>query len=195
VEIMKNEMKQEIRAEMGLASDTRYFIVPGLGSSGPAHWQTYFGQSLGNIPRIGQRGWDAPICSGWIATTDLAVSKTEPETVVLIGHSLGCTAIAHWATRYGRIIEGALLVAPSDIEAPPCTFPSEVFAPIPLQKPPFPAIVVASASDPWVSLDRAQFFARHWGSTFLDIGDAGHINTDSGHGPWRQGLEILGLLQ
>lgn len=173
-----------------------YFIVPGLGNSGPEHWQTYFeavGAATigGTFSRIQQEEWDAPHCEHWIANIDRAIANIEPTKVVLIAHSLGCTAVARWAGRYGKRIKGALLVAPSDIEAPPYTFPSEGFEPIPLEKLPFPSIVVASTDDQWVSLERAQLFATHWGSQFVNIGSAGHINTASGHGPWPAGLDIL----
>jgi uncharacterized protein len=111
--------------------------------------------------------------------------------VVLIGHSLGCTTIAHWAAKHQVPIKGALLVAPSDIEQPVYTFPATGFAPIPLLKLPFPSIVVASEDDPWVSIERAKFFASSWGSSFINIGEAGHINVPSGYGPWEEGLTIL----
>jgi predicted alpha/beta hydrolase family esterase len=71
------------------------------------------------------------------------------------------------------------------------TFPATGFAPIPLLTLPFPSIVVASEDDPWVSLERAGFFAERWGSRFQNIGKAGHINLAAGFGPWPQGLELL----
>lgn len=168
-----------------------YFIVPGLGNSGPEHWQTFFENSANNFQRIEQQEWDAPACSEWIANIDRAIEQYDPETVVLIGHSLGCTAIAQWAKKYGRKIKAALLVAPSDIENPVYTFPATGFSPIPLMPFNFKTIVVASSNDPWVSLERATYFASHWGSELVNIGDAGHINAASGHWQWQEGLSIL----
>src|SRR5690349_5047942 len=168
-----------------------YFIIPGLGNSGPDHWQTFFEKSGDNFQRINQQEWDAPVCSDWIATIDNAIAGYDPKTVVLIGHSLGCTTIAHWALQTKKIIKGALLVAPSDIETPAYTFPATGFEPIPRTKINFPTIVVASTDDPWVSLERAKYFAEQWGSKFIEIGPAGHINVASGYGPWQRGLEIL----
>ena len=46
-------------------------------------------------------------------------------------------------------------------------------------------------NDIWVSLERAKYFAENWGSEFINIGDAGHINTTSGHTNWEEGLTIL----
>lgn len=170
---------------------TNYLIVPGLGDSGPEHWQTYFEKSGNNFFRVDQHEWDAPICQEWIETIDKKVSAFDLSTVVLVAHSLGCSTIAHWATSYKRQIKGALLVAPSDLEAPQYTFFTTGFAPIPLSKITFKTIVVASADDIWVSLDRAKFFADSWGSEFINIGNAGHINASSGHKNWNESLEIL----
>lgn len=170
---------------------TNYLLVPGLGNSGPEHWQTYFQNSGDNFFRIEQQEWDAPTCKEWIETIDKKVLEFDFSTVVLIGHSLGCSSIAHWATKFKRKIKGALLVAPSDLEAPQYTFPATGFTPIPIDKIDFKTVVVASADDIWVSLDRAKFFADNWGSEFINIGNAGHINVASGHTNWDEGMSIL----
>ena len=170
---------------------TNYLIVPGLGNSGPEHWQTYFESTGENFYRIKQQEWDKPICEQWIETIDKKVLEFDLSTVVLVAHSLACTAVAHWAKKYKRQIKGALLVAPSDFEAPQYAFLATGFASIPLDKINFKTIVVASADDVWVSLERAQFFADHWGSELINIGNAGHINVASGHTKWEEGLEIL----
>lgn len=173
---------------------TNYFIVPGLGNSGEQHWQSFFESTGENFQRIQQQEWDAPDRKDWVDTVDKAISGYDPATVILIGHSLGCLTIAHWATQYGKKIKGALLVAPSDFEAPQYTFPATGFAPVPKEPINFRTIVVASANDQWVSLERAKFFASNWGSGFINIGDAGHINTASGHYQWHEGLAILKTL-
>ena len=170
---------------------TNYLIVPGLGNSGPEHWQTFFENSGDNFKRITQQEWDAPVCNDWVAAIDKSVSDYDAASVILIGHSLGCTTIAHWATRYKKKIKGALLVAPSDVEAQEYTFPAKGFSPTPTEKINFKTIVVASEDDPWVSLQRAKHFAENWGSEFVNIGKAGHINAASGHKEWKEGFEIL----
>lgn len=170
---------------------TNYFTVPGLGNSGPEHWQTYFEKSGDNFHRINQQEWDAPNCNDWISTIDSAISVYDLTTVVLIGHSLGCIAIAQWAMQYCKKIKATLLVAPTDLEAPQYTLPTKGFDPIPKTKIDFKTIVVASENDPWVSLVRAKYFADNWGSEFINIGKAGHVNVASGYCEWKQGLEIL----
>jgi predicted alpha/beta hydrolase family esterase len=171
---------------------TRFFIVPGLGNSGPGHWQTHLEQSGPAFTRIQQREWDAPDRAEWVETLEQALAGEDLANVVLIGHSLGCVTIAHWANTYGHRIKGALLVAPSDVETPQyATFPTTDFRPMPLQRLPFPSKLVASTTDQWVSPERARQFAAAWGSEFLDLGPAGHINVASGHGPWPLAQELL----
>jgi predicted alpha/beta hydrolase family esterase len=113
-------------------------------------------------------------------------------TPILAAHSLSCALVAHWAQSGSPLrIAGAFLVAPSDAEAP--TYPKEPvgFAPIPMQKLPFPSIVVASTNDEYVSIERARAFAQAWGSKLVEIGDAGHINGASGYGEWPEGERML----
>ena len=168
-----------------------YFIVPGLGNSGLQHWQTFFENSGDNFERINQKEWDAPNCNDWITSIDNEILGYDLSTIILIGHSLGCSSIAHWAKKFNKKIKGALLVAPSDIENPVYTFPASGFSPMPLTKINFKTVVVASTNDPWVSIERAKFFADNWGSELVNIGNAGHINAASGYWQWEEGFEIL----
>ena len=94
----------------------RVFIVPGLGNSGPDHWQTHFERQHPAFTRIQQQEWEAPTRADWVAALDQALAGENLARVVLVAHSLGCATIAHWAAQYGRRIRGALLVAPSDVE-------------------------------------------------------------------------------
>ncbi|WP_295118648.1 alpha/beta hydrolase [uncultured Chitinophaga sp.] len=170
---------------------TSYFIIPGHGDSGPRHWQTYFEQSGANFRRINQLEWESPDCHTWVQTIEQTVSMYDISEIVLVGHSLGCIAIAQWAHQFPRLIKGAFLVAPADVEAPGFSLPVRNFGPIPLEKLPFKSIVVASSNDPWMSLERSEYLAGQWGSEFENLGEAGHINAASGHGNWDEGLKLL----
>jgi hypothetical protein len=83
------------------------------------------------------------VTTGWPLSIK-RFSDYDAASVILIGHSLGCTTIAHWTTRYKKKIKGALLVAPSDVEAQGYTFPAKGFSPTPTEKINFKTIVVAS---------------------------------------------------
>ena len=165
-------------------------LLPGLYDSGPQHWQTLWMKGRPWLRRVEQRDWEAPHIDDWVANLEAAVHEAGPSTL-LVAHSAACALVAHWATVHQRAIRGALLVAPSDVEAP--TYPKgpSGFAPMPLLPLPFPSVVVASSDDPYVLLPRARKFACAWGSRFIEIGPAGHINTASGHGEWPAGLDLL----
>lgn len=171
---------------------TTYFLVPGLFDSGPDHWQTHLSKSGGNFIKIEQKDWLTPDCNDWTAAIDAAVSQVDWRDAVLIGHSYGCAAIAHWVDKYRRVIKGALLVAPSDLITPPdYVFPGTNWEPFPMNRLPFKSIVVASANDIWVTLERATLFAHAWGSELINIGAKAHINVDAGFGPWPEAVELL----
>ena len=164
-------------------------LVPGLGNSGPLHWQSQWAEQY-RYRRVELPDWDAPQCAAWLPALDAAVAAAPPG-VVLVAHSLGCLAVAHWARRSPRPVGGALLVAPADVEQP--DFPPEAqgFAPVPLRPLPFPSIVVASSNDEYVSLARAAEFARSWGSRLVEAGAMGHLNSASNLGRWPAGHALL----
>jgi predicted alpha/beta hydrolase family esterase len=113
---------------------------------------------------------------------------------VLVAHSLGCIAVAHWARTGTRPIQGALLVVPPDVEHPDFPPVVEGFAPIPRERLAFPSIVVASRNDQYGDFERSRGLAAAWGSRFVDAGDSGHLNTDAGFGPWPLGETLLAEL-
>ncbi len=171
-------------------------IVPGYGDSGPDHWQSLWERAHPAYRRVRQRDWERVRRAEWVAALDAAIARCE-RPVVLAAHSLGCVTVAHWATDAAdghRSVRGALLVAPPDVERPDFLPEVEGFAPAPLARLPFPSIVVASADDPYASLERAAHFAARWGSRFVNIGPHGHINTAAGFGSWPEGEALLAEL-
>ena len=111
--------------------------------------------------------------------------------MVLIGHSLACCTVIHWANKYNRKIKGALLVGPSDADAPSYPKGTTGFIPMPLNRLPFNSIVITSSNDEYVSLERAHYFADSWGSKLVNAGALGHINSSSNLGEWPEGYRIL----
>lgn len=171
-------------------------IIPGLSGSGEGHWQTLWEVKHPSFKRIEQRDWEQPECSEWLTQIDEAVKEQVAlnQKVILVAHSLGCSAVAHWAAAYPELapaVHGVLLVAPADVDA--FGMPPQVksFSPMPIFRLPFSSIVVASQNDPYVSLARAEFFSQSWGSQFVDVGLAGHINTAAGFGVWPEGEQLL----
>jgi len=191
-------------------------IVPGIGGSGPAHWQSHWQAEFADVRRIDPASWDHPELDDWIAAVDRAVAAS-PAPPVLIAHSLGCLAVAHWASQVAALgagtgedaasdtgpgrgpgpegappaVVGAFLVAPPDSDGP--EFPADAVgfglpAPGPL---PFAAVLVASSDDPYCSPGHAVDLAADWQAALIDIGAHGHVNVASGFGPWPQGRRLL----
>ena len=172
-------------------------LIPGLYNSGPKHWQSLWEANHPEYHRVQQVNWDAPNCEDWVRTLHAHILQIEGP-VVLASHSLACATIAHYAAQYADCkgqITAAFLVAPTDIDAP--TFPPGAtgFNPMPLQKLPFRSVVVASSDDPYLTRERAEFFANSWGGRLVTIADAGHINATSGYGPWPEGEAWLEQLR
>ena len=67
-------------------------LVPGLGNSGPGHWQTIWQQQRPDCVRVELGLWEQPIRNVWISRLDQAVSAANGP-VVLVAHSLGCHAV------------------------------------------------------------------------------------------------------
>lgn len=182
-------------------SDVDILIVPGWSSSGPDHWQSRWETTLKTARRVEQENWIAPDREAWVARIiETAVQSTRP--IVLVAHSLGVPAVAHMAGRIPKgFVSGAFLVAPADVDnasAWPETEGLKLdgeasgFAPLPRDRLPFPSVLVASSTDPYCSLERANALAGAWGAELVEAGDAGHINGASGHGPWPEGVLRFG---
>ena len=169
-------------------SEADILIVPGLGNSGPEHWQRRWAERFSTGKVIEQDEWDNPDLSDWSAAIVEAVEAAE-RPVVLVAHSLGVSALVHAASRFpaGKV-RGALLVSPPDHEAASIPPEGGSFTDVPREPLPFPSLLVASTDDPYVTAARAADMAGAWGSELHFAGDAGHINAASGHGPWPEGL-------
>ncbi|MGJ7487997.1 RBBP9/YdeN family alpha/beta hydrolase [Variovorax sp. LT2P21] len=165
----------------------RVVIVPGWRDSGPGHWQSLWAEGLDGAVRVEQDDWVSPRRASWVrAIGDLILAQDAP--VVVAAHSLGCIATTHLPPDVVARIAGALLVAPADPERRAAL---NDFAPVPYSALPYRSVVVASSNDPFCPVRLAGAYARAWGSEFVRMQNAGHINVDSGHGDWPLGLALL----
>jgi hypothetical protein len=184
-------------------SEVEILIIPGWSNSGDDHWQTRWQRSLKTARRVEQTNWLHPDLERWTGTLVSTIAKSPGDVpVVLVAHSLGVALVAHAAHHLPReAVAGAFLVAPADVDNAhtwPQTNgyffdrPDHGFAPMRMERLPFPAAVVASTNDPYCRLERARQMALCWGASLIEAGEAGHINTASGHGPWPEGLMRFG---
>ena len=174
-------------------------MLPGIGNSGPRHWQTLWASRQKGCQRFQPADWDRPNLADWLQALDTSIDECAGP-VVLVAHSLSCLLVAHWALRGGirddnqhRIaqVRGAFLVAVPDHGAP--AFPGEAseFGSPPTEPLPFPAPVVTSSDDPYGSPEHARRMAMGWAAGCVEVGALGHINAASGVGDWDTGWHLL----
>lgn len=179
----------------GASSEPHFLIVPGLNDSGPTHWQSHWLGLLRHAHKADLGDWSNPMRDRWMARLDAAIRAIDAP-IILVAHSLGCHAVAHWASRAETAgytgVRGALLVAPPDCDRADAHPLVRQFGPSAEVQMPFPAIIVASRNDDYATLDYARRLSRRWRSDFVDTGELGHINAASGIGHWPAGLALLG---
>lgn len=169
--------------------NTPVLILPGLGGSGPDHWQTRWAKLHPEFVTVDQDDWDKPDLAAWIARLDETILSCKAPPV-LVAHSLACLLVPLWDVAcVQRTIRAALLVAPPD----PAKLPPEAagFADLPKMPLTFPSLVVCSSDDSWCSVERTRELAGIWCSEVVEIGPAGHINGESGLGDWDAGYALL----
>ena len=171
--------------------DTTILIVPGLGDSGPGHWQSRWQAKLPTARRVEQVSWDRPARAPWLAAIRAALADDAGRPLVAIAHSLGVIALVAALTE-GEApppIAGAFLVAPpSAVTVGSIAEIDPGFLPFPAAPLPCPSVLVASRTDPFGAFEECEGLALDWGSRLIDAGEAGHVNDASGHGPWPEGL-------
>lgn len=162
-------------------------LVPGRYNSGPQHWQSMWELQLPIWRRLGQREWDDPDIHRWIGSLRrLLAAPARP--AILAGHSLGALASSCIAYEMQERVAGLLLVAPAE----PGRFHAE--GDVPECSLGVPSLVVASRNDPFMRFERAEHWTAAWAGELVDLGDSGHINAESGFGPWPFGLRLLARL-
>ena len=161
------------------AARPRLVIVPGLRGSGAAHWQSWLQGQVDGSVRIEQADWDEPDLERWSGRVADTLAALGRGPHVIAAHSFGCLATVRALLRRPSLdVAQLLLVAPAD----PARFGAANA--LPQGRLGLPSCVVASDTDPWMSAARAGEWASRWGSDWINLGDAGHINVDAGYGPF-----------
>ena len=165
-------------------------VLPGIGGSGEAHWQTLWEAEDAGLTRFAPADWDRPDLAEWTGALERALSNFS-RPPLLIAHSLACLLVAHAAESIAGRVRGAFLVAVPDPDGP--AFPGEAasFRDLPAQALPFPALIIASSDDPYGTREHARRRAQDWGAGLVEIGARGHINGASGLGDWREGRRLF----
>ena len=161
------------------AARPRLVIVPGLHGSGAGHWQTWLQHQVDGAVRVVQDDWSAPDLERWSDRVADTLAALGPGPHVIVAHSFGCLAAVRAVARDPSLaVAQMLLVAPAE----PDRF--DAASVLPPSRLPVRSCVVASDNDPWMSATQAHAWALRWGSDWINLGNAGHINVDSGYGPF-----------
>ncbi len=173
------------------ASECDLLILPGLGGGSPDHWYMRWAARLSTARRVEQRDFDAPRLEEWTQAIARAAGAAE-RPVVLVGHALGALAGVHAAARLDTVVAAFLVAPPSETALRAAAGVDPAFAHAPRAPLGFPALLVASRNDSWCDYEDAAAYAAAWGATLADAGLSGHIDPESGHGPWPEGLMRFG---
>lgn len=174
-------------------------IVPGLYDSGPDHWQTWIQSKIPGAIRVEQDDWEKPLIKPWAQKVERAIVEAN-QPVFIIAHSFGVLASIMGAASVSDKVLGALFVASADpsrftisgdrINNDSSELDSGLFNYIPKKHLGYRSVLAASMNDYCMPFKRTAWWAKSWGSKFVSLGNAGHVNTESGYGAWPEGLTL-----
>ena len=173
-------------------------IVPGVGGSEHAHWQSWLQRQLMSCSRVQQKDWNKPILQDWISEFVNTVRPIQGN-IQIVAHSFGClTTVAALAQHpeLNQKIKNLILVAPAN----PARFGEAGFARDSQQdyqgyfhqlNIAVPTTLLISENDPWLNFEDAQCLAQAWKLNPINLGQVGHINVASGFGPFPEIYDYL----
>ena len=161
----------------------RFLILHGLAGSGPEHWQTWLAERLAraghDVAYPDLPDPDDPRLDEWLE----ALRPLRRPGDVVVCHSAACCLWLHHRARGGEPAERVLLVAPAHPE--PMLEEIASFFPVPLEPQlAREARVVTSDADPYCPGGAIELYAEPLGTPVDVLANAGHINPESGFGPW-----------
>lgn len=170
-------------------SDANILVLPGLHGGSDAYWYARWEAKLKTAKRVEQQDWYKPNFVDWCGRVINAVEQAE-KPVIIIAHSLGVMTAVHASPKFPhQKVVGGYFVAPPDMDGLVHEYPETAeFGPAPTDPLSYPSVLVASSNDPYCDLSVAEDLSYAWGSKFENAGESGHINADSGQGPWPEGL-------
>lgn len=172
---------------------TRFLLVPGRGKPRRGHWLQRLADAHPDYRWAPEPTGPPFLLDERVTALHEAVSADD-EPAVLIAHSAGCLTTIVWAARHAGPVRGALVVAPPHVD--PEHWPDLDAATLAAfrRRLPFPAVLVASRTDPWSTFEQFERYAEDWGAELVDLGDAGHVDTGSGYGPWPDAERLVATL-
>jgi len=175
------------------SSETDILVIAGYEGSGPDHWQSRLVAKLLSARLVEQEDWlYGKLDVAVDALVKAAAAATKP--IVFVAHSAGCELIAHAIPKLkeqgltDRLKGGFLVAPPSEKSLAELKDIDPEFKHIPRDPLPFPSLLIASSNDPYATMEESADLALAWGAELVEAGPQGHLNSESGHGPWPEGL-------
>ncbi len=177
-----------------MTTSIKTLILHGWGGSDWPHWQAWLAAELAksygtvSFPLIQHPHY--PHLNRWKKEVRRHLEDFRPHTVVC--HSLANTLWFHLChDGLPFMVERLLLVAPPRLDCEietiksffPVAPPDSLFA--------HDATMVVSTDDPYMRLEEAQALQKRLGIPMKVLENAGHINAESGYGPWPWILDFL----
>ncbi|HEY8302564.1 MAG TPA: alpha/beta hydrolase [Jatrophihabitans sp.] len=176
-------------------------VIPGWQGSGKGHWQTWLEAELANAGREARRppfaSVDEPDLADWLAALRRTLADLPADGYDVVAHSLGAVLWLHHVADPGEAPRAArvALVAPPS----PHTTIAELasFCPPPLEvdavrRGADGTVLVAGDDDPYLPEGIAEAYGRPLKMATTVLPGAGHINPDTGFGPWPSVLNWCG---
>lgn len=169
----------------------KVLILHGWGGSDAPHWQAELAATLaknyGTVSFPLLDNCHFPYKNRWLKQLKKILIDFQPDTVVC--HSLANT-LWFWLCceedflHDFPMIQRLFMVSPpslnTEIEIIKTFFP----CPLPQTLHARHKTLLVSDNDPYIALGEAQMLAEHYDIPMHILHNAGHINTDSGHGKW-----------
>jgi predicted alpha/beta hydrolase family esterase len=170
-----------------MRAQDKVLILHGWGASDAPHWQaelaSKIAQNYGTVSFPLLDNCHFPSKNRWITQTKALIKEFKPDTAVC--HSLANT-LWFWLCQEEEMhtVKRLFMVSPPSLTTTektiktffPCEKPKNIYAK--------EVHMIVSDNDPWIKLDEAKEIASHFDASLSIVKNAGHINTDSGHGKW-----------
>jgi len=173
----------------------KVMLFHGWGGSDYPHWQSYIASEIakgyGCVNFVRFLDADTPVFDSWIKKAVEELEDFQPDVVIC--HSLANTLWFHLCNKalIKREIESLFLVAPPSMQ---CNIEElKTFFPVEIPKKLYAKYVkmIVSDNDPYISMQEVKELEKSLHVNTKILHNAGHINTESGFGEWKELLEEI----
>ncbi|EDZ63790.1 protein containing DUF1234 [Sulfurimonas gotlandica GD1] len=172
----------------------RVLLLHGWGGSDYPHWQSWLAGELvkdyGCVSFLKLSNFEFPNKNIWKEELLKELSDFKPDIVIC--HSLANTLWFHICNEEKiSDIAKLFLVAPPSLNLQINELENFFPVSIPKNLHAKEVLLICSTNDPYMTIEEARLLQKELDVEMKILEDAGHINTDSGFGPWPWMLNIL----